>query len=101
MEKTQHTEELLKRIANHLLLNAGFSSNLGLYYGKIDNLKKFVHRFLVNECTKQITKIQLSNNVKRQKNCRYIFEIRYHLNVVHKQVLKQYKTLEISRQINN
>lgn len=43
MEKTQHTEKRLKRIANHLLLNSVFSSNLGLYHGKIGIIIFFCH----------------------------------------------------------
>lgn len=43
MEKIQYTEKLLQRIANHLLLNAGFSSNLGLYHGKMGIIIFFGH----------------------------------------------------------
>lgn len=47
----------------------------------------------VNECTKQIIKILQSNKARWQKNCRHIFETRYHLNVMHKKVFELYKTL--------
>lgn len=47
----------------------------------------------IGECSKQIIKILQSNKAKWQKNCRHIFETRYHLDVMHRQVLELYKTL--------
>lgn len=43
MEETNCKNELLKRIANHLILNAGFAPNLGLYHGKMGIAIFFYH----------------------------------------------------------
>lgn len=47
----------------------------------------------LEKCTKYISKILKSDKANWQKNCRQIYMDRYHLDVMHRQVLKLYTAL--------